>query len=332
MAGISVRMAQMPYTEYITVAGTLLAFDFSDDVGTGEQVLAFSVGLSFFQVEYATNSKNSSESVAQMAVSLVPNLVGNVVYSTANLILTDFGGDGAGEPQDYPALTSYIWATCIAYIGTSDAGQTAVLGTGYDLISGVSSPDSITIGSDRSASPLCFLSGFDVYFTPKGNKSSPGGFSASAGFNQNAANSITLNGTVTLSGSASSGGTVDVGYLSTIAGVDNYTVVPLSFEWSTTNDQIGRTAPINQSITIPAGYSQIKSNGLGLLIQSVTLSLSGNQYIHEIDFGLTGYGLTLDSQTNTVSGIVEINMWGERNGNFYLDSGDLIAYLIVQFE
>src|SRR6266480_1028823 len=130
--GISVRMVYMPYTSYMTMAGMQMAFDFSADVGAGESILAHTLGLSFFQVRYATDSGETSEQIGQMGVTMVPNQIGNVIYYTANLFLTDFDGSGGCEAQDVSGQNSYVWATCVAYIGTSLSDQTAVLCTAYD--------------------------------------------------------------------------------------------------------------------------------------------------------------------------------------------------------
>ena len=34
---------------------------------------------------------------------------------------------------------------------------------------------------------------------------------------------------------------------------------------------------------------------------------------------------------DTVTGTLGVSMWGDRDGNYYLNSGDLTAYVIVQF-
>jgi hypothetical protein len=327
MTGISVRLYMTPYADFLNAAGTQMVLDFSGDVNVneGESVLAYTVGLSFFQVRYATDSSESSENMGQMAVSLIPNLVNNTVYVTANLILTDFDGSGASEYQDVSDRNSYVCVTGIAYIGTSLSDQTAVLCTAYDLSGAGTSSTDITINSSEEVQNLYFLSGFDVYFSPKGQNSEPNGFSVSTGSNISGS-TASLNGKVALTNSMSSDGTVDVGFLSTL-GVNNYAIKEWSSTWSSANSSGIQTAGISETFTIPTGYSTISN--AGLVIQKVDLSVGKDHHIQMVEFGLLSGGLTISG--DTVTGTMGVNMYGERDGNYYLDSGDLTAYLIVQF-
>ncbi|MFL6276567.1 MAG: hypothetical protein ACJ74G_15365 [Blastocatellia bacterium] len=326
MAGISVRLVEMDYSSYVTVAGTQISLDFSSDVGEGESVLAYTVGLSFFQVRYATDSSESSEDIGQMGVSLVPNQVGNTVYVTVNQILTDFDGSGASENQDVSGRNSYVWITGIAYIGTSLSNQTAIVCTAYDLPSTGTSSPGIAINSSVGVDNNYFLSGFDVYFSPKGGSAEPDGFSVSA--SANISSSIaTLNGKVALDTSGqSSTGSVDVGFMSTF-GVNNYAVKEWSNTWGKASNSNFQTASLSESFTIPEGYTKISN--AGLLLQKVDLSVGNDHHIQEIGFGVVDNGLTISG--DTVTGTLGVSMWGDRDGNYYLNSGDLTAYLIVQF-
>lgn len=320
--GISVRMVYMPYTDYMTIAGMQMAFDFTEDVGEGESILAHTIGLSFFQVRYATNSSEGSEEIGEVGVTMVPNQVGSVIYYTPNLILTDFDGDGGSEYQDVSGRNSYVWATCVAYIGTSLSDQTAVLCTAYGLDS-TSSPV-ITLNPNKPYNNY-FISGFNVYISPKGDTEQISQISISASSNTSGSN-ITLSGDASITSSGSSAGTVDVGLISTY-GIDNYAVAIPTVTFGSTNDESGQTADISSTFTIPEGYSQIAY--AGLLLNNVTLTMGGNYYVQEIEFGLLSGGLTISG--NTVSGTVTVNLWNDRDTNHYLSSGSLDVYLIVQF-
>jgi hypothetical protein len=323
MAGISVRMVYMPYTSYMTIAGMQMVFDFSKDVSAGESILAYTVGLSFYQVRYATDSSDSSEEVGQMGVTMVPNLVGKMIYYTANLILTDFDGSGGAEQQDAGGgRNSYVWATCVAYIGTSLSDQTAVLCTAYDLTS--SSSPNISISANEPLN-YCFISGFDVYISPKGESQEPIEFSATANSNISGTD-LTLSGDIELTSGGSSTGTMDIGLIST-SGITNFAIATPAITWGDTDGQNGQTASISHEFTIPEGYNEIAY--VGLLINNVTLSLGNAHHVQEVEFGLLSGGLTTTG--STVSGDIVINMWGDRDGHYYLDSGSMTVYLIVQF-
>jgi hypothetical protein len=320
--GISVRMANMPYTGYMTIAGMQMAFDFSDDVSEGESILAYTVGLSFFQVRYATDSSEASEQVGQVGVTMIPNQIGNVIYYTPNLMFTDFDGSGGSEPQDCSGRNSYVWATCVAYIGTSLSDYTAVLCTAYDQTSSSSSP--ITISSDEPSN-YCFIAGFDVYASPMGQSQQISELTISANSNPSTG-SITVNGGISMTSSASSAGTVDIGLIST-SGIDNFAIVEPTVSLGSTNGESGQEAYISYDFTIPEGYSKISN--AGLLINNVSMSLSKEDYVQEIEFGLLTGGLIISD--STVSGTIAVNMWNDRDSNKYLDSGSIVVYLIAQF-
>jgi len=59
------------------------------------------------------------------------------------------------------------------------------------------------------------------------------------------------------------------------------------------------------------------------------LSVGNDHHIQEIGFGVVNNGLTISG--DTVTGTLGVSMWGDRDGNYYLNSGDLTAYVIVQF-
>ena len=75
-------------------------FDFGNQVGPGQQILAYAVGLGGFILNYETNSLLDAENAGRLAVSLVPNLIGNVVRVDSNLVLTDYDGAWAESPSD----------------------------------------------------------------------------------------------------------------------------------------------------------------------------------------------------------------------------------------
>lgn len=328
MAGISVRSAFMTFglpRVLDVAAGAQLQFDFSADVGEDETVLAYTFGLSSFQAQYATNSQEASEPVGQMGVTLIPNLVGSTLYVTANIILTNFGGSGAAEPQDVSGRCSYVGVAAIAYIGTSlPAEQAAVLCTAYELSgTGTNSPTILTSSSPQA--PNQFLSGFDVYVSPLGNTNEPSEFSVSTACMGTGL--VTLSGKIALANKDSSAGTVDMGLIST-NGIDNYGVQPFSFSCGSQSGPTGWGASQQATFSIPEGYSSIAN--AAVLIQSVDLTMSAAHYLQVLQFGINNAGEP-SINGDQVSYSLGLNMFGNRDGDYHLQSGKITGFVIAQF-
>lgn len=310
-----------------TAAGSVLQFDFSEDVGADETVLSYTLGLNSFQAQYATDSPDASEPVGQMGVTLIPNLVGNKLYVTANIILTNFDGSSASENQDVSGRNSYVGVTAIAFIGTSlPANQTAVLCTAYELSGAGTNSPTILTSSSQDASPSYFLSGFDVSVSPLGNTNEPSGFSFETSINGRG--SVELSGKVSLANKNSSTGTVDVGLLSTDETINNYGTQPFSYSCGSQKSPTGSGASLQATFSIPSGYSSITN--AALLIQSVDLTFDAAHYLQVLQFGINNASEPSISG-DQVSYSIGLNMFGNRDGDYHLHSGQITGIVIAQF-
>jgi hypothetical protein len=298
-------------------------FDFTGDVGQGEQILAYAVGMSGFLLNYVTNSDWGywAESAGTVAVSLTPNLLGNVLAIGGNVLLTDYDGDSARDfpdGDDNPASVAQV--TALAVIGTSLT--TTVCGTAFGLTSGRDSQE-INIHTNTN---LAFLSGFSVAGTG-GDADEIGGLTLTSSVSSPYQNQVTVNGTTSLSNFATTG-TVDVGILSYGSDLTGFDVQPVNVNWGAPNGEQGMTGTFQNTFTIPASYSQIAN--AAILLQDVTI-VYGDTANFELIEAMQPSGLFIDG--DQVSGGFTLNMFNpDATAKTYISGESTVKLsVIVQF-
>jgi hypothetical protein len=319
--GISVRTSTLsPVTAY----GNVINVDFSSDVGSGERVLAYSVALSYFRFQWATDSHNSFADVGQIGITLVPNLTGNTVSITANMVLTDYDGSGAAEPADAgnDGRESYVRVTVIAYIASSDNNAYAVLGTAYGVNG---STPAVPISPSGVPLTYAFISGFNATASSAAGMKSLN-VSVSAGTASN--NSVPLTGACsTVGDNGTTTGTVDVGVLSTPN--TSFGVNLLSnLSWSKPDEENGMSCAFSTTFPLSAGQSIAHA---GVILQKLFLTFDDPHSVEYLEAGVTTDPLTISG--GTVSGSLILNLY--KNGawpdEYWIDkSSTLTAYVVAQ--
>ncbi|MFI9596728.1 hypothetical protein [Nonomuraea sp. NPDC052265] len=317
MAHLSVRTQKMPSGNAFA---SPVVFDFSGDIGQGEQILAFAVALSGFLVNYETNSSFWAESVGAVGASLTPNLFGDTVVLGGNVMLTDYQGDTARcfwDGESDPA--SVVQATALAVIGTSVT--TAVCGTTFGLQSGADSPP---IDVPDGAQNLAFLSGFSVA-SATGGRGYIGGLTLSSGVSSPLNDQVQVNGTTALT-DFQSDGTVDIGLLSYLPDLTGFDVArTVDVNWSAPDKENGMTGTFQATFTIPDGYSQIVN--AAILLQDVTI-VYGDTTTLELIGAMQSSDLTISGAQ--VSGSFILNIynpdWGART---YITSDSTATLAVI---
>ncbi|MCW2933118.1 MAG: hypothetical protein JWM19_4080 [Actinomycetia bacterium] len=318
MPHLSVRTRTMPTGN--AFASPVL-FDFTDDVGQGEQILGYAVGMSGFLLNYVTNSDYWAENAGTVAASLTPNLLGNVIVVGGNVLLTDYDGDSARDfPDGSKDPASVAQVTALAVIGTSLT--TTVCGTAFGLTTGKDSQE-INISNNTN---LAFLSGFSVAGTG-GDAGEIGGLTLTSSVSSPYQDQVTVNGTTSLSNFPTTG-TVDVGILSYGSDLEGFDVQPATVKWGDPNGVQGMTGTFLNTFTIPAPYSQIAN--AAILLQGVTIHY-GDTANFELIEAMQPSGLSIDG--DQVSGAFTLNMFNPDFGARTYISRDSTAALsvIVQF-
>jgi hypothetical protein len=326
-----------PMTSY----GKSLVFDFSklpngQPVPDGQQILAYSVALSGFQAQYATQSNSSDEQVQQFAVGLVPNLVGSQVIVTSNVVLADYDGDAASETQDVDGRESYAIVTVIAIIGTTPTNDWTVTNV-FWLSSGADSVNNIPSFTNNMACSGQYVAGFDFLYT--GNtKHEINGFKLSTSSNTGDTNTdVVLSGAVTMSTDSKydGGGTVSLGFLAfenpsegVTLGVD---IVTPTFSWDDPDDSNGITGSFTADIDVPPNYQISQA---AFLLSYIYLDFKDYHDLGIIAAGVTDTTINIDNTNNQVSGSLIMNLYSDEGISKYSIQKDssMNGLVLVTFE
>ncbi|HBB93877.1 MAG TPA: hypothetical protein DC054_00665 [Blastocatellia bacterium] len=333
---VNVLVQTQKMSDPMTSYGKSLVFDFSTQIPAEQMILAYSVALSGFSVQYATQSTVSDERVQQFAIGLVPNLVGNQVIVASNILLTDYNGDAASENQDVSGRESYAIVTVIAIIGTSPTNSWTVTNA-FWITSG---KDTVSIPSytNNLAYSQQYIAGFDFSFGS--NQQQLNGFQLDTSFASGDPNtSVILSGTVNMSINSDKGlGTVGLGFLafeSPPSGQElGVAIVPVpNPSWSMdSKGSNGMTATFTADITVPSGY-QIAPQA-AYLMSSIYLDFKDYHDLAIIAAGLTNATLTVDNNNNQVSGSLQMNLYSDEGISTYRIQSDskLGGWVLVVFE
>ena len=310
--------------------GQTLPFTF--DLSGGGAIISYAVALGAFDLRFATDSGHDSEPVGQLAVRLVPNLVGDTVLVTPQLLMSDGNGSAASEDQDVSGRTSTLTVSVLAWVATSPpAGQTLQLLNAFGIQADAPAPVAI----DSSAIYKSFLTGFAASFSDDADSINSLSVSTTASVENSS--SLTLESTTTLQGSsAASSAFADVGLVSFTSAVTGLALVDATATFNDADGKSGMTGSLTATIDIPSGFTRIAA--AVPLIESFSVSFKGSStaQIAELAAGITGGpgfgGTTFPITTSgTQTWNLYANIWGDRGSNTYIDSAGLTAKVLVQF-
>lgn len=319
-----------------TTSDPIIAFaqpmSFTFDLDAGEAILAYVVSLSGFSLRYATDSSHASEQVAQLAVRVVPNLIGDTVFVTPQMLINDGGGSATSEDQDVSDRESTATVSVAAWIGTSPPS--------YDdlrmlLVPNQAGPSQQTIAIGGGSTYHPFIAGFAASFEEEQRKINQLEVTASASSNDGTA--ITLTGDTDLEGSKTAPyALTDIGFVVFSSTMSGLALVDASIDLGDPDDKDGITGTLTASVTIPSGFSEIAA--ALPLIDSFSMSYKNDDtnYVGEIAAGITGGpgfpgGSTFPQTATTLTWDVLLNLWNDRMSNQYIDSGSMTAKVLVQF-
>jgi hypothetical protein len=299
--------------------GEVLNFDFSAAASqAGGQVLAYAVGLTGFCLNYQTNSPFWAEEMALLQVSLVPNLVGNVLYVSANALMSDYDGDAArpaaGGPGD-PATT--VQAIAVALVGTSypSPPNEVVLGNYYQI------PDKQSTSPPVSSNPAWAtgLSGFSLV-SPSGSGTVKGlslGAPGTLGSHE-----VTITSTAYVNDFAVAGA-VDA-FIVAAPQELNLSTCNASISWGSTNGQEGLTGSLQASPILQKGQTIVSAFAL---LTSLTIV-----YVGPADFQLVSASLVgpLTIKDGSVTGQFNLNMYNpDFTHRTYIDSSSTASIMVL---
>ncbi|MGQ5260942.1 hypothetical protein ACTWLT_09325 [Micromonospora sp. ZYX-F-536] len=315
MAHLSVRTQAMPDANPFA---SPVVFDFTADIDSGEQILAYAVAMSGFVLNYQTNSAWWAEDAGAVGVSLTPNLIGTVVAVGGNVMLTDYDGDSAIDPPNSDSGPgSVAQVSVLAVIGTPYTSA-PVCATAFGLTSG---QDSSVVPIGDNTTSLAFLSGFSV--AASDGTGEIGGLTLASSVASPVGNQVTVNGSVGLT-NFSTTGTVDVGLLSYGADLVGFDVQAASVTWLLPEGQQGMTGVFFVDFTIPSGYSSVAQ--AALLLQDVSIVYDDTAEFQLIQVMQAG---DLSINACTVSGSVVLNLFNPDTGAHHYICGDSSATLSV---
>jgi len=317
MSTLSIATAMQPTANPYAMP---VRFDFSPDVATGEQVLAYAVAMSGFMLNYDANSDYWAEPVGRAAVSLVPNLVGNVVQVDGNVVLTDFNDDSARSTNGAAGNpVSGAQITAIALIDSSDDGA-FVLGNAFGMPSGQSSPPITVAGNTANQ---VFIAGFSVQGQNGGN-GSIAGLSVGSSVGEPIQQAVTVTGTVDVAEMTTTG-SVDMGLLSVPAGGSpNFGVQPAAITWGAPNEGEGMLGNLSATFQVPAGQKIVAA---ALLLESVRIVYSDTAEIQQVSALQTG---PLDVDGAAVTGQFRLNIYNPDFGaRTYISSTSSASIFVI---
>jgi hypothetical protein len=331
---VNVLVQTQKMSDPMTSYGMSLVFDFSSQIPSGQMILAYSVGLSGFSVQYATQSMVSDEQVQQFGIGLVPNLVGNQVVVACNILLADYGGDAASETQDVSGRESYAVVTVIAIVGTAPTNNWTVTNAFWVPLDN----DTVSIPS-YSNNMACsgeYIAGFDYLFS--GNtKHQINGFKLGTSSNSGDPNtSVMLSGSLTMStdDSYSGNGTLGLGFVAfenppagQVLGVVIPTVLNSDLTWSMdSNGSNGMTTTYIANIDVPDGY---KISQAAYLMSSVYLDFGEYHDLAIIAAGQSSAAVDIGVGQVTVS--LQMNLYSDEGlgGTYRIQSSSQLDGLIL---
>ena len=297
-------------------------FDFSENVGSGEQVLAYAVAMSGFMLNYDTDSDYWAEPAGRAAVNLVPNLVGNVLQVDGNVVLTDFDDDSARSTPGDGSPVSGAQITAIALIDSSEGGG-FVLGNAFGMPSGQNSPPITVAGNTDNQ---VFIAGFSVQ-GQNGSAGSIAGFSVGSSVGEPIQQAVNVTGTVGMA-EMNTTGTVDIGLLSVPAGGNqNFGVQPAAITWGAPNGGDGMLGSLSATFQVPASKKIVAA---ALLLESVDIVYEDTAEIQQIS-ALQKGDLQVDG--STVTGQFVLNMYNPDFGaRTYISATSTASiFVIAQF-
>jgi hypothetical protein len=315
---VQLLMKTQQMSDPMTSYGYSLIFDFTEQIPEGQQILAYSVGLSGFSVQYATQSNSSSEEVQQFGIGLVPSLVsGSVVSVACNLLLTDYDGDATSEKQDVSGRESYAIVTVIAIIGTSPTNDWTLTNI-FSQKSGASSGNIPAFATNAACSGQ-YIAGFDFLYSGNGTQEVNGFQFTTSSLAGNPNTNVILSGDVSMTTDSKYdySATVSLGFLAfenvsqgQVLGVD---MVTPTFSWSDPDDSSGMTGAFSASIDVPAGYEIAQA---AFLMSYIYLDFKNYH-----DLGIIAAGLTSDADltvsNNQVSGSLIMNLYANESVGKY---------------
>lgn len=314
----------------ITFAQPML---FQFNVGENEAIVAYSVALNYFNLQYATDSGYNSEEVAQVAVRLIHNHIGDTVLVTPQMLLTDGGGSAASETQDVSGRESTVTISVMAWIGNSmPSSQTLQLLNCFGVPSSATSV--ITI-NESATNNIAFLSGFGASFGDQQDQINS--FNVTTSFSTNYGTQLTPSGSTNLTGKdLASYSLTDVGVVSFS---DDYGLA--LFDATASYDKVDGTSgmggSISADITIPSGYSQIVCAVPLITYFNLEFSGSSTYHIALFEAGITsgpgfpgGSSFPLTS-SGTLTWDLHFNMWDDRGINTSMGSAAITSKILVQF-
>jgi len=321
-----------PMTSY----GQSLIFDFGKQIQSGQQILAYSVALSGFLVQYATQSDVADEQVQQFAIGLVPSLVGSQVVVTSNILLADYDGDAASETQDVSGRESYALVTVIAIIGSAPTNTWTLTNT-FWLQSGGSGSVNIPSFTNNLAYSSQYIAGFDFLFAGDTKEEVNGFKLITSSTAVSSTTDVVLNGSVTMStdDKYSVEGTVSLGFLASENPSDGevlgFEIIELSdLSWSSPNGSNGMTASFSQNVNVPSGY---QISNAAFLMSYIYLDFDKYHDLQIIGAGQSG-ALSVSNSNNTVSGSLLMNLYSDEGISKYSIQSDssLTGSILVAFE
>jgi hypothetical protein len=316
MSTIKVKTGNQPGTNPFAQP---LCFDFSEDVGSGERVVAYALGLSGFRLNYQTNAAYWARYLGQLEVSLVPNLIGAKLHVDCNIAMSDFDGSWARSLTDAPDPHDPPCGAQVTAIAVIDSSSGAVVaGNAYGLPSGKSSP-SVSVGANTDN--YAFLAGFSV------RAASPGsidGLSLATSVSPPAQQEVQVTGSVATS-SLETTGAVDVGLLSVpSSSASNVAVEHAQIVKSQVDGEYGLPATLSASFDVPAGQHIVQA---ALLLESVDV-VYGSTAAFQLISALLANDLTWSG--STVTGSFWMNILNPDAGaREYISSTSTFSPLVI---
>jgi hypothetical protein len=313
---IAVRSGQ-PYQQ--ALYGQTLTFDFSADVGPGQSILGYGVGLAGWTLAYVTNSIDYAEKLAEFGIVLLPNLCGTTLYVTVNIVMSDNRGDAAGYPAGVAPTTALV--TALALIG-SQSQPGVFVGNTYQIANGQQTQPITTADNPEYDG---FLSGFMLTAADPGYVET---MTVGASVQGPKAGPITIAGQATTTDVVTTG-TIDALVLSypypeppsdqTI--VANFQIVPPDISWGAPDGANGITGSWSAVFSPPTGTIitnwAILQRSFTLAYTSSELQLAQAQYQNA---SLSG---------NTVSGDFVLNITNPDGSPDYIQVGSTATFAII---
>lgn len=304
---------------------------FTFDVASNEAILGYTVALSYFDLRYGTNSPHNSEEVAQVAVRLIPNLIGNTILITPQMLLANGSGAAAAENQDDSGRESTVTVTVVALVGTSPPVNNSLQLLNAYNIHDAAPP--ITVNA--SAYFHAFLAGFAASFSGEDREIST--LSASVSASVNNGTELTLQASTALvGGSTASNYFADTGLVAFTRDIAGMALVDATVSIGSANKSNGATGTLSANLAIPAGFNRIVA--AVPLINAFSIGYDGDSYtVAELAAGITsGPGFPGGSAWPlTASGTqtwgLRLNIWNDRMSNQYMEKATLTAKVLVQY-